>query len=426
MSLAKDDDDERPQPPGPLRLALVSVEIHPLRPPGGPHAVGLSVHVASVSAALARRGHEVTVYTRRVDPTAPASAEIQPGVTVVNLPAGPPRPVSATERLAHVREFGLELSRALAQTRPQVIHTHGWMSGLAARVALRETDAPGDRLVTTFHSLSTIARRQGVSVVDDPPSRGKLETALARGAHRIIATSQEKRTELLRMGVERQRVDVVPCGVDVTAFTPDGPVAPRNARPRLLCVGPLVAHKGIDTVIAALRWLPGVEVVVAGGPSDGILDDHPEIRRLRALAGSMGVARRVIFLGAVSRPEMPALLRSADIVMSVGSHEPFGLVALEAMACGRPVVVSAVGGHLDTVVDDVTGMYVPPGRPDLVAAAAGQLLGDRFRTEALGHAGVDRAEMRFSWDRIAAETDAVYARVVAAAAADRVLEPGHR
>jgi len=177
-----------------------------------------------------------------------------------------------------------------------------------------------------------------------------------------------------------------------------------------------VRRKGVDTAITALAGVPGAELVVAGGPDAADLDADPEARRLRALARSRGVEDRVRLVGRVGREDVPALLRSSDVVVCVPAYEPFGIVPLEAMACRRPVVASAVGGMLDTIADGVTGLLVPPRRPDRLGAALRALLRDPFLLQAYGEAGIDRARSRYSWERIATETVRVYASVLAGAA----------
>jgi D-inositol-3-phosphate glycosyltransferase len=234
---------------------------------------------------------------------------------------------------------------------------------------------------------------------------------------RVIATCTDEVFELARLGAPRRRTTVVPCGVDTLAFAPEGPVAARGARPRLVTVGRLVRRKGVDEVIGALRRLPGVELVVAGGPvgpaTSAALDADPDIRRLRHVAATAGVVDRVRFIGAVPRSDVPALLRSADAVVCVPWYEPFGIVPLEAMACGRAVVASAVGGIQDTVVDQVTGLLVPPRQPDALAAALRGLLAAPTQGLAFGIAGRDRVLARYGWDRIAECTLAVYDEVLA-------------
>jgi glycosyltransferase involved in cell wall biosynthesis len=177
-------------------------------------------------------------------------------------------------------------------------------------------------------------------------------------------------------------------------------------------VSRLVERKGIGNVIEAVRNIPDVELLIAGGPPFDQLDGDPEARRLRALIGELGVGDRVRLLGGVARPELPALFRSADLVACCPWYEQFGMVAVEAMACGVPVVASHVGGLAETVQDGVTGIHVPPRRPDCITDAVARLLGDPDRRRRMGSAAVSRAR-RFGWDRVAAETLEVGRAVVA-------------
>jgi glycosyltransferase involved in cell wall biosynthesis len=266
--------------------------------------------------------------------------------------------------------------------------------------------------VQTFHALGTVKRRHQGTADTSPAERLRLEAAVGRSVDRVVATCTDEVSELVRMGVPRASVDVVPCGVDLTLFTEHGPALPRSGLRRLVTIGRLVERKGVQTVIEALAGLGGTELVVAGGPDPARVDADPEVRRLRAVAHRHGVADRVDFLGRVLREDVPALLRSADVVVTMPWYEPFGITPLEAMACGRPVVASAVGGLTDTVVDGVTGLLVPPRRPDLLASALQSLLADPLRLEGFGHAAADRVRVRYGWDRVAADTQRVYERVL--------------
>jgi glycosyltransferase involved in cell wall biosynthesis len=179
----------------------------------------------------------------------------------------------------------------------------------------------------------------------------------------------------------------------------------------VLTLGRLVPRKGNDTVIAAIAGMPGTELVIAGGPDPAQLHADPEVARLCRVAEEHGAVDQVRFTGRVPHDDVPALLRSAAVVVSDPWYEPFGIVPVEAMACGRAVVVSAVGGHLDTVEDGVTGRLVPSRDRAALAAALAQLLADPGLRRGLGAAGAARAAARYSWDKIAAETEAVYDRV---------------
>ena len=216
------------------------------------------------------------------------------------------------------------------------------------------------------------------------------------------------------MGLTSDRVSIVPCGVDVWRFTP----APRpsDGRRRLLVVGRLVERKGVADVIDAVAELPDVELLVAGGPHRDGLDLDPEAQRLRRHARAAGVAGRVRLVGRIDHAHLSGVYAAADVVVAVPWYEPFGIVPLEAMACGRPVVGSAVGGLLDTVVPGVTGDLIPARRPDVLAATLRRLLADDRRRVRYGAAGVRRAHRHYRWEQIAADTEDVYGAVAANAA----------
>jgi D-inositol-3-phosphate glycosyltransferase len=206
-----------------------------------------------------------------------------------------------------------------------------------------------------------------------------------------------------------KRITVVPCGVDLGRFKPDGPRERRApGLRRLVVVGRMVERKGIGNAVEALTKLPRTELVVAGGPPREGLAADPEACRLVRLAHQLGVADRVDLRGSVRRDDVPPLLRSADVVLSVPWYEPFGIVPLEAMACGVPVIASAVGGLLDTIVDSRTGLHVTPRNPDGIAAAAQTLLDDEALRARLGAVGARRARALYGWDRVASDTLDVY------------------
>ena len=222
--------------------------------------------------------------------------------------------------------------------------------------------------------------------------------------------------ELVELGGDPGRISVIPCGIDPAEFRPTGPEAParRDGRHRIVTVSRLVRRKGIDDIIAALPALPDTELLVAGGPPVAELADHPEAARLRRLATRLGVADKVVLLGALARREVPALLRSADVAVCVPWYEPFGIVPLEAMACGVPVVGSAVGGLLDSVADRSTGFLVPPRDPQAVARAVGRLLDNPSLREHMGAEGAARVRQDFTWDQVARSTLTTYENLLAA------------
>jgi glycosyltransferase involved in cell wall biosynthesis len=411
-----------------MRIALVSEHANPLAVVGGVDAGGQNVHVAALAGGLVARGHDVTVYSRRDSASTPARVHAAEGYVVEHVPAGPPSDIPKDQLLPYMPAFASHLRARWAEDPVDIVHAHFWMSGLAS---VRAAQASGTPVVQTFHALGTVKKRQQGGRDTSPATRVALERRLCGTVDRVIATCRDEVAELRRMGMPAGRASVIPCGVDTEAFRPTPPPAPlaRRDHPRLLVIGRIVERKGVGNVIEALAELPGVELMVAGGPAPDLVDTDPEVMRLRKVARRLGVADRVRFLGSVSRPDLPALTCSADVVVAVPWYEPFGIVPVEAMACGVPVVGSAVGGLLDTVVPGVTGELVPPRRPDLLAPVLRDLLADPARRAAYGAAGRARAVAIYQWRQVVAATEDVYAstvtsRLASAAAATPRLRSG--
>ncbi|MFG1702033.1 glycosyltransferase [Nonomuraea sp. M3C6] len=337
------------------------------------------------------REHHVTIYTRRDNTEGKPKTRVAPGVTLEHIDVGPPKELAADEVAPFLNDVGHHLMERWSQDRPDVIHAHSWTYGLAAVAGAKGLSVP---VTQTFHAVDA--------------THIELERALGRRADAVIAGSGDEESALIRLGVPRGNIAVVPYGVDTERFQRRGAVATRGTRKRLLHVGPLTTDRGAHTIVRALQGLGDVELVIAGGPEPEDLDADRDARRLRALAEQLGVADRVTLLGQVRRAAVPKLMRSADSVVSVPREAVTGIVALEAMACGVPVIASAVGAHLDSIIDGVTGLLVPPDRPARTARLARELLWDPTLRTALGYAGADRARSRYSWERVSQELVRVY------------------
>ncbi len=375
-----------------MKIDIVSVQDSPLAV--SEHATAESVHVAELAAELGRQGHRVTVHTRKDRADLGDKVTLAPGVTVEHLAAGPERPLTTDELLPHLGSFADRLNLRWSEQRPDVAHAHGWTSGLVALSGRGEQRVP---VVQTYLENAKL----------------KVECALGRTVDAIAAGSLQEREDLVRKGLPRPRISVVPAGIDVDTFTDRGPSYPRGDRPRLLMLSGPAEPTGCLTAVKALPRVPGAELVIAGGPGTEDLEVDPDANRVRLLAKDMGVDNRVILLGRVARRNIPALLRSADLVLTLRENEPFGLVPLEAMACGVPVLATRSGANLDTVLDNVTGVLVSPRvRPGELARELRTLLGDRTRLSALGIGGTDRARSRHAWERVAKETTAVYEKAL--------------
>lgn len=405
-----------------MRIALVSEHASPLAALGGVDAGGQNVHVAALACALAELGHTVTVYTRRDDTALPDRVRAAPGVEVVHLRAGPPVAVPKDDLLPYLPELAAGLAADWAETPPDLVHAHFWMSGLVCLAAVETLGAAGhDRIpvVQTFHALGTVKRRYQGRDDTSPRERRTLEPWVGQSVDAIIATCTDEVAELTAMGVDPSTVSVVPCGVDLSLFRSDGPREPvPENRTRIAVVGRLVPRKGVDLVIAALALLRDAGrddvdlVIVGGGRSQDDMHEDPDGARLLGIAAALGVSSQVILRGQIPQAELPAILRSVAVVVCAPWYEPFGITPLEAMACAVPVVAARVGGLSDSVVDGVTGIHVPPQDAPAIARAVCQLLDDPERAATLGRSGRARVSDGYSWDRIAAATVAVYRRVL--------------
>lgn len=407
-----------------MKIAVVAQNATPLHPRAGSGPDRDDIGLSELTRKLAGQGHQVTVYTQKNLPDVPDRAELHHGVRVQHISTGSipgtpggPAELDDASLLEQVPAFSGPLRSHWESDRPDVVHALRWTSGLAALAAARDLGIP---VVQEFSSLGVTERRAapagGVKADGASAARIRLEPAIGRSATAVVATNSAEVADLASLGVHRSSIRVVPWGVDTELFTPEGPAARRNGRPRLLTAADLTQRKPLETLLRALTRIPGAELLIVGGPAEAELATDGNYVKLAKFAATMGVTDRVIFTGQVEYAAMPPLLRSADLVISTCRYEPSGATSLQAMACGTPVIAPPVGGHMDAVVDGTTGIIVPPDRPALLAQLIRQLLAHPMLIEAYGVAAVDRVRSRYSWDRIAGETIAVYDRVTAQAA----------
>ncbi len=394
-----------------MKIALVAQHSTPVPCNSDKTTVGDDARLVEMSTSLAGQGHQVTVYARRNGKSLPERAKLAGGVSVEYVG---PADSSADEShlVKQIGAFSAPLHDRWSKDRPDVVHALRWTSGLAALSAARDLQVP---VVQSFDQLGVTERRHGMIAVGAGTERIRLEPAIGRTVSAVVAGSSDEESDLTRLGIPRRSIRVVPTGIDTDEFTPEGPAHERNDRHRLVTIADLATEQdALNTLLRALSKIPGAELVVAGGPPRDGLKSDLSYRRLAKLSDSLDLAGRVFFAGQVGRSALPPLLRSADLLVDINEHEPSAITSIQAMACGTPVVASAVGAQVDAVVDGTTGILVEPGRPALLAQRIRQLLAHPMMLEAFSVAATDRARSRYSWDRIAHETLAVYDAAIAA------------
>ena len=307
------------------------------------------------------QGHQVTVYARRNGQRLPERANLAPGVSVEYV--GPADSSADDSHLVkQIGAFSAPLHAAWGKDRPDVVHALRWTSGLAALSAARDLQLP---VVQSFDQLGVTERRHGLIPAGAGTERIRLEPAIGRTVSAVVAASSDEESDLTRLGIPRRAIRVVPAGIDTDEFTPEGETHERNGRHRLVTVADLATEQdALNTLLRALAKIPGAELVIAGGPAREDLRDRPVLPAPgQAVSDSLDLHGRLFFAGQVGRTALPPLLRSADLLVNINQHEATALTSIQAMACGTPVVASAIGGHLDAVVDGTTGILVEPLPP---------------------------------------------------------------
>ena len=397
-----------------MRIAQVSAHTSPLAPLGGRETGGMNVYVLELSHELASLGHEVDIFTRR-DGDLPRIEEVAPNLRLVRIDAGPAEPIEKEEIVGHLPAFAEELTRFAAGERVpySVVHSHYWQSGWAGGILARRLNAPH---VVMFHTLGEVKNRARISE-HEPKLRIHHEREVVRRADAILTASDHERVLLQRYyGADPGRIHTIPCGVDLAHFRPLDRAACRAelalpaTSPVVLWVGRLEKLKGVDILIDAVAGIdnPELTLLIVGG------DDRaaPLRSELEAQARAAGIAANVRFEGAVAHDRLPTFYSAADVCVVPSYYESFGLVAVEAMACGTPVVASRVGGLVTTVTDGVSGYLIPWRCPEPFAEKLEVLL-ENPELRANFSAAARRSVERFAWPRVGSEMAAFYGHVLA-------------
>ncbi len=403
----------------PLRVAFLSEHASPLALRGSQDAGGQNVYVDEVSRNLGGLGYAVDIFTRMDNPRLPEVVDWAPGVRIVNLRAGPPRFFLKDYLWSFMPEFRDSLLRFLARdgARYDLIHGNFWMSGsIAIDLRLRL----GIPAVQIFHAMGQTKQRHQAKADQSPRDRVRVEREVIREADRLIAQCPSERSELVDdYGADPAKVVVIPSGVNTETFRPvDRDEARRRIgldtdAPVIVYVGRMLPRKDIRNIVRAVALLkdrsPAPLLLLVGGETvDPDPSMTPEIGELWRLAFELGIEDRVRFTGKRQAKDLCAYYSAGDVVVTTPWYEPFGLTPLEAMACGRPVIGSAVGGITFTIADRVTGFLVPPRDPAALAERLCQLLDDSAGRDRMGGAARARVERGFTWPEVAARTSDLY------------------
>jgi D-inositol-3-phosphate glycosyltransferase len=398
------------------RLAVLSFHTSPLAQPGTGDGGGMNVYVRELSSALAEAGVECDVFTRSSRRGLPLVEQVGPGFRVHHVPAGPQSSVAKEELPEHVEEFtdGV-LDRIDESGAPDVIHANYWLSGVAGHVLKHRLELP---LVSTFH---TLARVKAEEAAEEHDRRAKAEAEVIGCSDAILASSAAEAAQLERLyGAVPERIEIVPPGVDHHLFSPgDGRAARAELglgdEPVLLFVGRIQPLKGADVAVRALAALAQERpsdragpptLVLVGGPSGP--DGDAELARLHELVADLGLVERVRFMPPQPHGHLAAFYRAADVCLVPSRSESFGLVALEAAACGTPVVAAAVGGLRTLVNHGASGFLVEGRHPEAYATHVAKLLDNPALAADMSVEAAARAG-RYRWSITAARLRRLYA-----------------
>ncbi|CAN5680786.1 D-inositol-3-phosphate glycosyltransferase [soil metagenome] len=399
-----------------MRTAVLSLHTSPLVQPGTGDSGGMNVYVRELVSSLAQAGVACDVFVRRWHAELAPVVAVEPGFRVIHVDAGrPDLPKEALPEVVDAYADGV-LAHLLADGEAgagvPVLHANYWLSGLAGHRIKHELDLP---LVSTFHTLARVKAETGDP---EPERRVEAENEVIGCSDAICASGDAEAAQLERLyGAPADRIEIVPPGVDHAFFSPGDQRGARAAlglgdHPVLLFVGRIQPLKGVDVAIGALSALadPAAVLVVVGGPSGP--DGDEEARRARALVADAGLDDRVRFVAPRPHHLLSTYYRAADVCLVPSRSESFGLVALEAAACGTPVVAADVGGLRSVVDHGSTGVLIDGRAPVDYAAAVAELLDDRTAAQAMGRAAAVRAR-QFTWSTTAARLLRVYADVAA-------------
>ncbi|WP_413175983.1 glycosyltransferase [Anabaena azotica] len=414
------------------RIALISVDGDPSAKTGQEEAGGQNVYVHQVGMALAEQGWQVDMFTRRSSPRQATIVPHHPNCRTIRLNAGPAEFIGRDHLFDYLPEFVAEFQKFQQQQGLYypIVHTNYWLS---AWVGMELKKRQPLIQVHTYHSLGAVKYRSVGHIPVIAIQRLAVEKACLETADRVVATSPQEQKHLRILVSHRGRTEMIPCGTDLQKF---GGLPRLEAREKLgiapdakmvFYVGRFDRRKGIETLVKAIsqskfRGEGKLKLVIGGGSRPGYIDGM-ECDRITNIVAELGLEDITIFPGSLDHSILPYYYAAADVCVVPSHYEPFGLVAIEAMASQTPVVASDVGGLQFTVVPEVTGLLAPPKNDLAFADAIDRILANPSWRDELGVAGRERVEIAFSWNSVASRLSQLYLRLMMQAAEQYQNQP---
>jgi D-inositol-3-phosphate glycosyltransferase len=402
-------------------IALISVHGDPAIEIGKEEAGGQNVYVRHVGEALAQQGWQVDMFTRASSTEQPKIIQHKPNCRTIRLVAGPEEFVPRDEIFGYRHDFVEQLLKFADKENINysLIHTNYWISGWVGLELKRKLSLP---VVHTYHSLGAVKYKSVATVPMIAKTRLQVEKNCLETDDCIVATSPQEQEHMRSLVSAKGNITIIPCGTDIEHF---GSITPNKAKNSLgfdpeakivLYVGRFDERKGIETLVRAInasQWRndPNLKLIIGGGSRPG-QSDGIERERIEGIVNELGLGEKTIFPGRIGDKELPFYYGAADICVVPSHYEPFGLVAIEAMASGTPVVASDVGGLQFTVVPEETGLLAPPKDFEAFAKAIDRILGDSQWRDRLGRNARKRVEEMFSWDGVASQLSTLYTELI--------------
>ncbi len=411
-------------------IALILVHSDPATEVSLEESGGQYVYVRQIGEALAKLGWQVDMFTRKTNPDDKPIVQHSPHCRTIRLVAGPQEFIGRDDLIEYMPEFveAFQKFQSKEGTNYPLVHTNYWLS---AWVGLQLQQLSNIQLIHTNHSLGAVKYR---TISNQPPiaqRRLAVERQILDRANSVVATSPQEQETLQSLVSEQGYIEVVPCGTDLDNFRQIPKLEAREqlgldpAEQIVLYVGRFERHKGIETLVRAVALCEAkskgnARLVIAGG-SHLELEDGQERKRIEQIVNDVGLTQQTLFPGHLSHDVLPLYYAAADVCVIPSEYEPFGLVAIEAMACGTPVVASDVGGLRFTVIPEETGLLVPPQDTAAFAAAIDRILKDELGATKLKKQASLRVRQNFTWNRVAIELSNLYRRLLAQSLMDEQL-----